>query len=304
MRSLARRPIVLLTVVALVLPALGAVTPSVLAKKVPPSTKVAGINVDAKTVPELQDLMDRHRLSSVQLTQFYLNRIKKLNPMLNAVILVSATALADARAADKARKRGVDLPSAGYPGPPEGQHQHHGDADHSRLVGFGRQHARRRVHRPRPARRRRGDHRQAEPVRMGQLPLVPVVERLEWHRRPDEHGLRPRPQPMRVKLRFRGGRVRQSRDDHGRHRDRRFDRLPRGGERRRRHQANGRPPQPRGDHPDLGRTGHRRADDPQRDRCGCDARRDDRHRPGRPRHRGPGRACLRRLHAVPRRRGT
>ena len=115
MRSLARRPVVLLTVLALVLPAFGAVTPTVLAKKVPPSTNVAGINVDAKTVPELQALMERHRLSSVQLTQFYLKRIKKLNPMLNAVILVSPTALADARAADKARKRGVDLPLLGIP---------------------------------------------------------------------------------------------------------------------------------------------------------------------------------------------
>ena len=115
MRSLARRPVVLLTVLALLLPALGAITPTALAKKSPPSTKVAGINVDAKTVPELQELMDRHRLSSVKLTQFYLKRIKKLNPMLNAVILVSPTAVADARAADKARKRGVDRPLLGIP---------------------------------------------------------------------------------------------------------------------------------------------------------------------------------------------
>jgi amidase len=115
MRRLVRRSIVLVIVVAMLLPAVGAVTPTVLAKKVPPSTKVAGINVDARTVPELQELMDKHRLSSVQLTQFYLRRIKQLNPILNAVILTSPTALADARAADKARRKGVDLPLLGIP---------------------------------------------------------------------------------------------------------------------------------------------------------------------------------------------
>jgi amidase len=81
----------------------------------PTSTRVAGINIDAKTIPQLQRLMDRHRLTSVQLTQFYLHRIKKLNPMLNAVITVSPTARAEARAADKARRRGDDRPLLGIP---------------------------------------------------------------------------------------------------------------------------------------------------------------------------------------------
>ena len=81
----------------------------------PTSTTVAGIDVDASTIPELQDLMDSHRLSSVQLTQFYLHRIKKLNPALHAVITVSPTALAEARAADKARRKGDDRPLLGIP---------------------------------------------------------------------------------------------------------------------------------------------------------------------------------------------
>ena len=59
--------------------------------------------------------MDAHRLKSVQLTQFYLHRIRKLNPTLNAVITVSPTALADARAADAARRRGDDRPLLGIP---------------------------------------------------------------------------------------------------------------------------------------------------------------------------------------------
>ena len=59
--------------------------------------------------------MDARRLKSVQLTQFYLDRIKKLNPTLNAVITVSPTALADARAADTARGGGDDRPLLGIP---------------------------------------------------------------------------------------------------------------------------------------------------------------------------------------------
>ena len=79
------------------------------------STRVAGIDVDATTIPQLQELMDDHRLSSVQLVQFYLHRIKKLNPELHAVITVSPTALADARAADRARRQGVVQPLLGIP---------------------------------------------------------------------------------------------------------------------------------------------------------------------------------------------
>jgi amidase len=79
------------------------------------ATSVAGIDIDATTIPELQALMDDHRLTSVQLTQFYLHRIKKLNPQLNAVITVSPTALADARAADQARRQGDDRPLLGIP---------------------------------------------------------------------------------------------------------------------------------------------------------------------------------------------
>ena len=79
------------------------------------STRVAGIDVDASTIPELQELMDAHRLTSVQLVQFYLHRIQRLNPALNAVITVSPTALADARAADRARRQGIDMPLLGIP---------------------------------------------------------------------------------------------------------------------------------------------------------------------------------------------
>ena len=102
------------TILSLVL-ALSAVTAPLGLARSPSSTTVAGIDVDAATIPELQALMDANRLTSVQLTQFYLHRIKKLNPTLNAVITVSPTALAEARAADRARRGGDDRPLLGIP---------------------------------------------------------------------------------------------------------------------------------------------------------------------------------------------
>ena len=114
MNSRLRRSLVLTTLLALLLGVSGASALIALAAK-PPDTRVAGIDVDATTIPELQELMGRNRLKSVQLTQFYLQRIKKLNPTLNTVITVSPTALADARAADKARRDGDARPLLGIP---------------------------------------------------------------------------------------------------------------------------------------------------------------------------------------------
>jgi amidase len=114
MSSRLRRSLVLTTLLALLLGISGTAALVGLAAN-PPDTKVAGIDVDATTIPELQELMNAHRLKSVQLTQFYLHRIHKLNPTLNAVITVSPTALADARVADKARRDGDDRPLLGIP---------------------------------------------------------------------------------------------------------------------------------------------------------------------------------------------
>jgi amidase len=109
-----RRSLVLTILLASVLAVSGAAAPIALAAN-PTDTRVAGIDIDATTIPELQELMNVHRLNSVQLTQFYLHRIRKLNPTLNAVITVSPTALADARAADAARRAGDRRPLLGIP---------------------------------------------------------------------------------------------------------------------------------------------------------------------------------------------
>jgi amidase len=113
MSSRLRRSFVLTTLLALLLGISGVA--ALIGVAANPSTKVAGVDVDATTIPELQKLMNSNRLKAVQLTNFYLQRIRKLNPTLNAVITVSPTARADARAADKARRNGDHRPLLGIP---------------------------------------------------------------------------------------------------------------------------------------------------------------------------------------------
>jgi amidase len=115
MSSLARRSLGLLILLSLLLVASAVAAPVGFAHKPGPSTSVRGIDVDRTTIPQLQRLMDHHRLTSVQLVRFYLHRIKELDGRLNAVITVSPTALADARAADRARRQGDDRPLLGIP---------------------------------------------------------------------------------------------------------------------------------------------------------------------------------------------
>jgi amidase len=116
MRILVRRSLVLATLSALLLGIVGAATgPTALAAPPPTNTRFAGINVDTTTIPQLESLMNAHRLNSVQLVEFYLHRIAALNPKLHAVISVSRTALADARKADAARRGGDRRPLLGIP---------------------------------------------------------------------------------------------------------------------------------------------------------------------------------------------
>jgi amidase len=100
---------------AVATPAALAAPPSLHAQGRISSTRVAGINVDSTTIPRLEALMNRHRLTSVQLVQFYVHRIAKLNPALHAVITVNAQALAEARLADRERRAGVREPLLGIP---------------------------------------------------------------------------------------------------------------------------------------------------------------------------------------------
>ena len=113
MRSVVRRSLVLATLASLLIGIAGAAP--VAASSDPTNTRVAGINVDATTIPQLESLMNHHRLSSVQLVQFYTHRIKKLNGELHAVITVNPNARALAVAADAARRNGDRRPLLGIP---------------------------------------------------------------------------------------------------------------------------------------------------------------------------------------------
>ena len=122
MSSQIRRSLILCATAALLVALVGGSAPAVLGHHHGPGhgsgdTWVGGIDVDAATIPELQKAMNRHKLSSLRLTLFYLHRIWKLNPKLHAVTTVSPTAIADALAADWARKRGKGkhLPLLGIP---------------------------------------------------------------------------------------------------------------------------------------------------------------------------------------------
>jgi amidase len=114
MRSLVRRSFALALVSALLLGVSGLSATVGLAAK-PTSTTVRGIDVDAATIPELQAAMDAGTLTSFDLTRFYVQRIRRLNPLLHAVIAVNPRAISEARAADEARSNGDDRPLLGIP---------------------------------------------------------------------------------------------------------------------------------------------------------------------------------------------
>jgi len=76
-------------------------------------------NLNEKTVAELQAMMAAGELTSVQLTQYYIDRINQLDqngPGVNAVIELNSDALAIAGNADSMRARGKVLgPLHGIP---------------------------------------------------------------------------------------------------------------------------------------------------------------------------------------------
>ena len=115
MGSRLRRSLVLATVLALLLGVMSGAAAPIASGKHDNSTTVRGIDVDKTTIPELQRLMNRHKLTSIQLTAFYLNRIKNLNPKLNTVITVDRSALFDALRADLRRLFGDRRPLLGIP---------------------------------------------------------------------------------------------------------------------------------------------------------------------------------------------
>ncbi|MET0135724.1 MAG: amidase [Kibdelosporangium sp.] len=70
---------------------------------------VAGIDLDAATIPDLQHRMDRGRLTSVRLTAAYLRRIAALDGKIHSIVALNGRALAEAAASDARRRAGRTL---------------------------------------------------------------------------------------------------------------------------------------------------------------------------------------------------
>lgn len=69
-----------------------------------------------KTIAQLNIALQKKEISSVELTKIYLDRIKRLNPSLNAFITITEeTALKQALQADQMRAQGHSSPLTGIP---------------------------------------------------------------------------------------------------------------------------------------------------------------------------------------------
>jgi amidase len=71
----------------------------------PGTLPLRGLDLDALTIPELQQRMDAGDLTAVELTRAYLDRIAALDDDLGAVLSVNPAALDDAAASDQVRGR-------------------------------------------------------------------------------------------------------------------------------------------------------------------------------------------------------
>lgn len=71
-----------------------------------PSATSHSLNLSEATVADLQKAFDQNKLTSTQLTLFYLAQIRKFNPVLRGVIEVNPDALQQANKADVDRRRG------------------------------------------------------------------------------------------------------------------------------------------------------------------------------------------------------
>jgi amidase len=100
---------------------LGGATPGAAAATAPApafadGVVVGGLDLDRATVLDLQRALRGDRLTSVRLTGFYQDRIRRLNPKLNAVIETNPDAVREARASDVHRRRhGARSPLEGIP---------------------------------------------------------------------------------------------------------------------------------------------------------------------------------------------
>ena len=164
------------------------------------------VNVVEAGVAELQAAMGAGKLTSRQLVNAYLARIRALDqagPRINAIIELNPDAASIAAALDTERQaKGARGPLHGIPillkDNIDTADRMQTTAGSLALVGSRPPRDAFVVHAA--ARGRRGDPRQDQPQRMGQLPLDALHQRLERARRADAQSLRARPQPLRLEL--------------------------------------------------------------------------------------------------------
>lgn len=65
---------------------------------------LAGLVMERVTIPQLQAAMNSGRLSSAMLTNFYLDRINRIDPLVNAVLAVNGNARSQAADSDRVRR--------------------------------------------------------------------------------------------------------------------------------------------------------------------------------------------------------
>ena len=183
------------------------------------------------TIAELQAAMSSGETTSRGITRDYMERIEKKDfsgPTLNSVIELNPDAEAIAERLDDERRAGhVRGPLHGIPILVK---DNVATADRMQTTAGSLALLGSKV--PRDAgvakdlrRGRRRDPGQGQPLRVGQLPLVPGLERVDRQGRAVPDALRAGPQRIRVELGVGGRGRRELRRRRDRHRDRRLDRL-------------------------------------------------------------------------------
>jgi hypothetical protein len=230
------------------------------------------LDVVELSATDARDRMAAGTLTSEALTKAYLDRIAAIDdagPQLNAVIEINPKAMADAAALDAERKAGkVRGPMHGIPVLIKDNVDIAGMVNSAGSLALADNH-------PATDAFVAKRLRDAGAVILGktnlsewaELPLDPIIVRVELARRSDEEPVCARSQSVRLELRHRLGDRRQPCGGWCRHRDRRQHHLPGIRQRTRGTEADRRTGQPQRHHPDLGFAGHRRPDGQNRVRC-------------------------------------
>ncbi len=167
----------------------------------------SGISPGEVSVTALREAMAAGGLTSADLVRFYLERIERHNPASGAVISVADDAVEQASAVDRgAGGRCRTRPAGRHPRADQGQHLRGWLARDRWLSRAARRGGGGRLPHRQAARGERRHPGQGQPVRVGELPLHAVLERLVDAGRAGGEPARHRPEPVRVRAQARRSR--------------------------------------------------------------------------------------------------